>query len=158
MQPPNIVYQVAGVRAAHGVKTSIYLISRVPNAVALATGLTIEVTFSFPTNANNSDFSGTKAYLDVVAGIVTSGTTTADDSAFGAVAPIAAQTVTMPTSTSTGPGTLFIQSFVLANTTNISGSLAAGSTVFIRVRRLGDNASDTLLGDIHIVNVDFRNT
>lgn len=149
---PDQFFPVRGIRMPHGVKTRAYFVSRVPNAVALATGLTIELTYCMPMNAKNADLTGTKVQMEVIGTPLTSGTSLLDDSALASSTADAAQSAALPTAV----GKMVVQS--ITSTTAHLNSLAAGNTLLLRVSRLGDHANDTNLGDIILVNVDYRNT
>lgn len=137
--------------------TGIYALVRVPNAVALVTGLTVN--FVLADDSLNTGV-GKNVYVDAVAGVIVSGTTTFDENAItGALVgttPVAAA-VTIPVANAAGTPALVSASIVIpiAN----MPSLAAGAFAVVRFRRLGLNALDTnTTGRVIVGNVDFRNT
>lgn len=149
---PGVTYPIRGIKMSHGITTRAYFVSRVPNAVSLATGLTIELTYCLPMNAKNADLGGTKVQMEVICSPLTSGTSLLDDSALASSTADAAQSAALGTVV----GATTIQSITVA--VAHTNSLAAGNTMLLRVSRLGAHANDTNTGDIILVNVDFRNT
>lgn len=134
---------------------SAYYFLRVPNAVALATGLTVELLLLEDTAPGNVDNLYYAAVFGVTVGPITSATSTPDENA--TTGPLVSTTevtgtVTMPTTAGV------LKTLSIAVPIANMNSLAAGGWAMVRIRRLGANASDTSRNRICLVGVDLRNT
>jgi hypothetical protein len=139
----------AGSAYAPGVNSSVLLIRRVPNAVALATGLTVE--WCVADDPLGTGAVSKNSYWGITVTPITSGTTLFDESG------LASSTEDVKATTmAAGLGKLTVDSKTVANAD--MNSLAAGNWALIRFRRLGANALDTDLNRVLLFGVDFRNT
>lgn len=145
---PDTFHPVAGIRLPHGAKSTIYRLVRVPLGSTLTTGVTVEVAFCIDPNANNADISGSKVFLEATIGPITSGTSILDDTVLTSCTATTAQTAALPTAV----GKVFVQAIAMANAK--TNSLAVGNWALLRVRRLGDNASDTNTGIIVLLGLE----
>lgn len=144
---PDRGVPIRGFRLPHGIKTSFYFLVNFTATSVMATGIKVDLAIVMDPETGNQDLTGTKAYLDGIATAITSGTTTADDAAFASSTAVAAQTAALPTA----EDKILIHTITLPTTDN--NSLAVDKWGLIRIRRLGDNASDTNLGTIVVVGV-----
>jgi hypothetical protein len=145
---PNNYSPIQGFRMPHGVKTSVYIPIYVSATTVVSTGLTVSLLMAMDPLAGNCDFtSGSKAYFGVTVTTVTSGTTIPDDSAFASSTEDVAQTATLPTVVGR------LVALAITSATANENSFAANGWGLLRVRRLGDNALDTNLGNIVLVGV-----
>jgi hypothetical protein len=151
---PNIIYPHQGFRMPHGVKTCIYRAFKIPAGGTVTTGITTEILVCCDPSGGgfNSDVTGTVAYFDVSIGTQTDGTSLCDDSEFTG-GTFAAQTIsiTMPTAV----GKLKKGSVVgtIANWTNANAAISAGLWCTLRIRRLGDSATDTNTGAVVVAGI-----
>lgn len=133
-----------------GVISSTLFVFRVPNAVALATGLTIEfIVADDPLNCPGGG--GLHAVFDFIIAPITSGTTLFDESG---LASSTLDSVTLTMASTPGAMTKGTITAVVAH----MNSLAAGNWAIGRFRRNGSNASDTDTNALRLVGVDIRNT
>lgn len=133
------------------VKTVAGAMIRVPNASALTTGLTVNLTvLDDPLNSA----AGKVAKFGVSIGPITSGTSTVDDDAV--TGPLVSTTEVTGVVTLTAKGVAYNLSIAVAAAS--MNALAVGGTALIRIRRLGDDAADTHAGRVLLTLVDVRAT
>ena len=144
---PDMVKRVTGYRVPHGVKSAFYCLVHFTATSVMATGIKVDIVLAMDPNSKNADLGGTKAYFDAIASPITSGTSTPDDTALASSTAVATQTAALPTAV----GVLFVHTITLPTTG--SNSLAVDTWGLIRVRRLGDSASDTNLGTLVICGI-----
>ena len=144
---PDKHYALRGVRMPHGVKTSFYMPVYFSATTSLGTGLTVSLLLAMDPNTYNADLGGTNAFFDVTATLVTSGTTIPDDSAFASSTADTGTASTLPTAV----GKLVV--LTITSAVAHENSLAVNAWGLLRIRRLGDNASDTNLGNVDLVGV-----
>jgi hypothetical protein len=145
---PNMYSPLQGYRMPHGVKSSVYIPIYVSATTVVTTGLTISMLMAMDPIASNCDFtSGSKAYFGVTVTAITSGTTIPDDSAFASSTEDLAQTASLPTAAGR------LVALAITSATANENSFAANGWGLLRVRRVGDNALDTNLGNIVLVGV-----
>ena len=141
---------IAGAGFPNGVTSSLLFMFRVPNAVALATGLTYNLCVTDdPLNPPSS--TGLHSVWDFTIAPLTTASSKPDES------PLASSTADKATITHGGTvGQLAFadQAQVVAHT----NSLAAGSLALLRLRRLGADSGDTHDGRCVFLNLDVRNT
>jgi hypothetical protein len=155
VMPPDRSAPVRGVRMAHGVQTVLYYVQKLPFEQSAVVGITFSIVYAIA-SANNVSFGGGKVLMEAVAAPLVSGLSSPDDSAITEDAALAAQSQDLPTS----PGVIVIQELAVpvAKLAGPGGQLAAGDLALVRVRRLGDDARDTHVGDILFISMSLRNT
>ncbi len=137
-----------------GKTNSSYYYTRIANAVALVTGLTIELLLSEDVSPGNIDPVNKNAVFGVTIGPVTSGTSQSSEVT---ASPLAS--CTEVTGTVTMPATAgVLKTLAIAIPIANMNSLAAGGWALIRIRRLGSNASDKSQNNIVLLGADVRNT
>lgn len=129
--------------------TMLYLL-RIPNAAALATGMTFTFTVTDDT-LNPPSAGGLNSYWGVTVGPVVSGTSTPDESI---VASSTEDKVAITHGSTIGT---IVYADLAAVVAHMNG-LAAGGLALIRLRRLGSNALDTHNGRVVLLRFDPRNT
>jgi hypothetical protein len=141
----------AGVSLEPGKTTSVYAGVRIPEAAALATGITADLAVGMPAGT----ISIPKAVvLGITIGPVTSGTSTFDED--GSTGPLAGSTEVTATITLVANPVIVVQAFAIVIAK--LNSLAAGGHALVRIRRLGTNAADTFTGPVVLLWGDLRNT
>ena len=141
----------AGLAFPTGVDRSVYAGMRIPNAAALATGITAELAFALPPGVISV---GKNAVFGITIGPITSATTTFDENA--STGALVSCTEVLATVTLSPSPIIVTASFAIAIAK--MNSLAAGGHALVKVRRNGTSASDTLNAPAVLLWADFRNT
>jgi hypothetical protein len=138
---------VRGIRLVAKKTSSVYKIVKWYQDTAVgATGLKVDVIYCMEPTAANSDLTGTKVNWGLSAGVLTSGTSTPDDTALGV--ETATQSATLPTSA----GVIVVTSITSVTANN--ASFTTNTLGLIRVRRLGLTANDTNAGSVILLGLE----
>jgi hypothetical protein len=141
---PNTGIPVRGCRLIDGIQSSRYAVFVANPDLAGVTNFIVTFWLGLEPNAKNVDLVNHNVRMDAAIGILTSGTSLADDSALGT--PVAA-TVTM------GSSVGVVSTQVTGNIT--TGSVTAGSLALLRIRRLGTDALDTNSGSVILLGASI---
>lgn len=143
---PNVGFPVRGRRLLEGIQSSAYAVFIANPDVAGVTTFVITLWLANEPNAKNVDIATHNVRVDAAIGILTSGTSLADDTALG----------TAVAATATMGSAVGVVSTVTCSVT--TGSVTAGTLALLRIRRLGTDALDTCKGNVLLLGASITST